>query len=104
MSERSKPMAYDITTWGGKERVKGRVLGLFGVHKVNGSCTITHIPTGYAALSGIPERDAIKTLRVFHEAPCNWNFDDVKKVPRKTRAWGKKFAAEFYAKQGLGVK
>ena len=94
--EASKPAAYQIATYGmGMVGVKGRVLGLFGVHREGGYWTVTHIPTGYACRTGLSKMKALELQREFHESPVDWSFSNPKKAPKKTQAWAKQAVKKY---------
>lgn len=57
--------------------------------------TVTHIPTGYAAVTWLTRAKAIKALRVFAGLPGDWSFTDPSQITKQQQRAGKKAIEQF---------
>jgi hypothetical protein len=77
--------------------------GPFAVHRTlrhNGtqgeSWTITHIRTGYAAVTSLwSKADALRLARKLTSARLNWRFTRAERLPKRTRERGKAIVVAF---------
>jgi hypothetical protein len=77
-----KTKRITLSGTGGECRVTGRVLGDLAVHKTIGSSrgfTMTHVPTGFAVVSGLEESVLSRIAEELQ--PFDWSFRDPYGMP-----------------------